>query len=176
MIIEETMEIVERVMIADMLLAAHADMDGLEIGEQAQRLSAVQEALAWLGTPWRHQARVMGAGVDCGQILAAVFEASGVLPHVDPGDYPQDFMLHADEERFRGIVERHARKVEGRALPGDIALFRFGRVLSHGAIVIKWPLIVHAYIKAGEVVLDDAEANKDLEPRLAGIWSPWGRA
>lgn len=169
------METTERVMMADMMLAAHEDMGGLGTEEQAQRLAVVQEALAWLGTPWRHQARVMGAGVDCGQILAACFEAAGVLPHVDPGDYPHDFMLHADEQRFQELVERHAKRVDGRPLPGDIALFRFGRVLSHGAIVIRWPTIIHAYVVAGEVVLDDAEANKDLEPRLAGIWSPWGR-
>jgi cell wall-associated NlpC family hydrolase len=169
------METVEQTMMADMMLAAHGEMDGLGIEEQAQRLAVVQESLAWLGTPWRHQARVMGAGVDCGQILAAVFEAAGVLPHVDPGDYPRDFMLHADEERFLGTVEAHAQRVDGPALPGDIALFRYGRVLSHAGIVICWPTIVHAYVKAGEVVLDNVEANKDLEPRLAGIWSPWGR-
>lgn len=167
------METVERVMMADYMLAAHAEMGEMRHGEQVQRLAVIQEALTWIGTPWRHQARVLGAGVDCGQILAAVFEKAGVLPHVDPGDYPRDFMLHADEERFLGLVELYARRIEGRPAPGDIALFRYGKVLSHGAIVIRWPTIVHAYVKAGQVVLDDAEANKDLEHRLEGCWSPW---
>ena len=138
------------------------------------RSRVVQEALSWLRTPYHHMARVKGAGVDCGMILAAVYEDSGVTPAIDPGEYPNDFMLHRSEERYLALVERYAHRIEGPPLPGDLALYRFGRCISHGAIVIQWPQVVHAYAVTGSVVLDDAEANLDLRERLVGFWSPWG--
>jgi len=142
--------------------------------ESTQRAAVVTEALSWLGTPYHHHARVKGAGADCGLSLAAIYEAAGVLPKVDPGEYPPDWMCHRDEERYLGVVEQYAHRIEGPPQPGDIALFRFGRTISHGAVVIEWPTILHAYAVAGEVVLDDGVANQDLAPRLVGFWSPWG--
>ena len=67
------------------------------------------------------------------------------------------------------IVERHFEKADS-PLPGDLALFRYGRTISHGSIVIAWPQIIHAYITAGAVVIDDAIANQDLVRRLVGFW------
>ena len=162
-------------MIADVMLSAHVQIEHLSSEEQQQRLAVVQEALCWLGTPYHHQGRVMGAGVDCGMLLAEVFEGAGVLPHVIPEDYPADWHLHRDGERMKALVTEHARPVDA-PLPGDIVLFRYGRCLSHAAIVIEWPVIIHAFIDAGAVVLDDATANQDLKDRLAGFWSPWGGA
>lgn len=141
--------------------------------DDRQRILVVLEALTWMGTPHRHQGRVKGAGVDCGMLLAETYEAAGVLPHVDPADYPHDWHLHRSEERFRELVEQHARPVAD-PLPGDLVLYRFGRTASHGAIVVAWPRILHSYMKAGGVVLDDATANMDLAPRYVGAWSPWG--
>jgi cell wall-associated NlpC family hydrolase len=145
------------------------------MSHEAERATVVQEALTWCGTPYHHQGRVKGAGVDCGMLLAEVYERAGVLPHVVPEDYPADWHLHRDGERMRALVTEHARPVDAPQ-PGDIALFRYGRCLSHAAIVIEWPVIIHAYLDAGEVVLDDATANQDLSERLAGFWSPWGGA
>ena len=39
------------------------------------------EALTWLGTPYHHQGRVKGVGVDCGQILISIYEKAGILPN-----------------------------------------------------------------------------------------------
>ncbi|HYL49488.1 MAG TPA: hypothetical protein VET84_09005 [Stellaceae bacterium] len=44
-------------------------------------------------------------------------------------------------------------------LPGDIALWRFGRCFSHGAIVIEWPVVIHAYLGRGCVLEDAAKAE-----------------
>jgi hypothetical protein len=70
------------------------------------------------------------------------------------------------------LVEQHARPV-ATPEPGDIALFRYGRCISHGAIVLAWPRVIHAVVRQG-VVIEDALANVDLVQRLAGFWSPWG--
>lgn len=145
-----------------------------KIREQAQRQVVVAQARTWLRTPWHHAARVRGAGVDCGQLLAAVYEAAGVISHLETEPYNHDFMLHNTEEAFLGYVERYAHRVARPALPGDIALYRWGLVISHAAIVIEWPMVLHAYVPARRVVLDDAGANTALATRFAGIWSPWG--
>jgi cell wall-associated NlpC family hydrolase len=145
------------------------------LDEMLQREAVVEEALSWVGTPYHHHARVKGAGVDCGMILAAVYETAGVLPHVDPGEYVHDWFLHRDEPVYLQIVEKFAAKIEGPAQPGDIAMYQYGRNPAHGTIVIKWPTIVHSYQRAGVVVCDDAVANQELAERFVGIWSPWAK-
>lgn len=139
--------------------------------ELAQREAVVQEALTWLGTPYHHMGRVKGVGTDCGQILAAVYEAVGLISHVDPGAYPHDWHLHRGAERYLEQVAAQAVPTD-TARPGDIALFRFGRCVSHGAIVIEWPTILHSYVGLG-VVLDDVEKNLELRDRFAGCWTLW---
>jgi cell wall-associated NlpC family hydrolase len=140
--------------------------------EAVARERVISTALSWLGTPYHHHARVKGAGVDCGQFVAAVFEEAGVIPSLVPDDYPHDWHLHRSEERYLGYVSRYARPNEGPRLPGDIALYQYGRCISHGAIVVAWPQIIHAYIGLG-VILDDAEANAALAQRFVGVWSVW---
>ena len=140
---------------------------------QQEREWVVAAAWSWIGTPYHPAARVKGAGVDCGQFLAAVYEEAGVVPRIETGEYPQDWYMHRSEERYLAFVEAHAARIPGPPEPGDIVLFNFGRCISHGAIVTEWPEIVHAYIGTGDVTLDDALANKALESRIVGFWSPW---
>ena len=141
--------------------------------EAEGRAAVVQEALSWQGTPYHHAARIKGAGVDCGQILAAVFEAAGLVPHIEPDEYPGDWCCHRGEERYLGHVEQYAHRIEGPPLPGDIVLYQWGRCISHGAIVVAWPQVIHAYVRQG-VILDDAVANSALASRQVGFWSVWG--
>lgn len=148
------------------------------MSEAEEREAVVRAARGWLGTRWEHRARVRGAGVDCGQLLAAVYEEAGIIPAVDPGAYPRDWHLHRGEERFLDLVERYAapRAAGEPALPGDIVLFRYGRTLSHGGISLGGSEILHAFISAGRVVIDDLARNLELGRRLAGAWNPWGRS
>jgi cell wall-associated NlpC family hydrolase len=131
--------------------------------------AVIDEALSWLRTPYHHGALVKGAGADCGQFPAAVFEACGLVPRLEIAPYPHDWHIHRDEERYLDIVRAHFAQV-GAPRPADIAMFRYGRATAHGSIVIEWPRIVHAYVAAGAVVLDDAAANMDLVGRLAGFY------
>ena len=156
--------------------AAEVLADAGTPGDEAQdRLDAVEEALGWIGTPYHHAARLKGVAVDCGMFLAEVFERAEVLPHIEPDPYPHDWHLHHADEQYLGLVEKFGRRVpvEGEPLPGDVLLFKYGRCLSHGAIVVAWPVFVHSYIGVG-VVLDSIETNLDMSERLAGVWSFWG--
>ena len=124
--------------------------------ETAQRAAVVGEARSWIGTPYHNCADIKGAGVDCAMLLAEVYERCGLVAHVDAGYYPPDWHLHRDAERYLDRLLLYAREVEGLPLPGDAAVFRFGRTFSHGAIVIAWPVVIHAYWAARRVVWGDA--------------------
>ncbi|HJS33217.1 MAG TPA: hypothetical protein VJ924_14580 [Alphaproteobacteria bacterium] len=138
--------------------------------ETNQRAAVVAAAMSWLRTPYHHQAGVKGAGCDCAFLLVRVFAECGLVPEIDPRPYPPDWHLHRDEERYLGWVERYAQRVQV-PLPGDVALWRFGRTVSHGGIVVAWPTIIHAYRGEG-VVLENAAHGRLAEPgRLHGFFS-----
>jgi cell wall-associated NlpC family hydrolase len=79
----------------------------------------------------------------------------------DTGYYPNDWMLHRDEERYLDGVLEHAHPVDIPDL-GDVALYRFGRTYSHSAILVDGPLSVHSYMGLGVVLTDP------LQPPLVG--------
>lgn len=123
------------------------------------REQVVAEARSWLKTPYHHRARVKGAGVDCAQILIAIFAAVGLLEAFDPGEYPMDWMLHRSEDRFRDLVRAHGDQIElEHVQPGDVALYHVGRCFAHGAVVIDWPLVIHADSRVGSVT--EAEGDQ----------------
>jgi cell wall-associated NlpC family hydrolase len=139
------------------------------------REQVLREAYTWLRTPWHHMARIKGAGVDCGMLLAEVYAAAGVVEPLPPFEhYAQDWMLHRSEEQFTAWLEKYCHQVASPAA-GDIALFRFGRTASHAAIVIEWPMVIHAYRHEGGVVVSDASKGR-LTDRVAAFYSPWGTA
>ncbi len=131
------------------------------------RDTVITEAQSWLRTPWAHAQRVKGAGVDCGQFIIGVFVGAGLVPHFDTGDYPADWMMHRTEERFLGFVEQHLDRVAA-PLPGDVAVWRYGHTFSHGAIVVDWPAVIHAYRRERGVVWGDASKGELAREHLAG--------
>lgn len=143
------------------------------MSELAERRAVLAEARSWLRTPWHHEARAKGAGVDCAQFLIAVYAACGLVPEFRPEHYPSDWMLHRTEQKFLHYLLQHTVKVE-MGLPGDIAMFSFGRTDSHGAIVVAMPdelnalQIVHAYRPERGVVLSGVTG--DLAARFAGFY------
>lgn len=130
-----------------------------------RRLLAAAER--WIGTPYHHAARIHGVATDCVNLLCSVYEEAGLTGYVDPGFYRPDWMLHRGEELFlMGVLEAHLHEVPC-TLPGDVALFRYGRCYSHGAIVVEWPRLIHAFAGLG-VVWGDATKH----PLLGGASQP----
>lgn len=126
--------------------------------ESEQRADVIAEAATWLNTPHHNGARIKGAGVDCGQFPLAVYSACGFVPEFDTGKYPPDFHLHKDREWYLGLAEKYGKELPEGALPkpADFVLYKIGRIFSHGAIVIEWPRIIHAYVGVG-VIYDDGQ-------------------
>ncbi len=133
--------------------------------EQVDKIIAA--ARAWVGTPYHHQGRLVGVGCDCIMLLCEVYHAAGLIPYVDPRPYSRDWHLHHSEERYLAGIMDHAERVD-TPQPGDIALYRFGRTVSHAAIVIDWPTIIHAWHATG-VVIDDGN-NGALSGRIDSYW------
>ena len=139
--------------------------------DHAVRQLVAAEARSWLGTPYHHHGRVRGVGVDCAQLLAAVYEAVGLVSHQELGNYPPQWHLHRGAERFLEELQRcGARPVQAPAV-GDVGVWRYGRAFSHGGVVVGQgaggvPLIVHAYIQRGVVLslaTDEPLAGHDCQ-------------
>jgi len=143
--------------------------------EQDQRERVETEARTWLRTPYRHHARLLGKGVDCAQLPAAVYEAAGMVPHLEPR-YVREWHLHRSEEMYVDWALRYAREIpREQAGRGDLGLWRYGRTFSHGVIVLSPELGIHARIGAG-VELVDLMRDEDLRPggREARFFTLWG--
>lgn len=109
----------------------------------------IAEARRWLGTPYQHQARLRGVGVDCGGLMIGVLRDLGIAEiSVDGyGPIPHAGML-------RATVERYSTRIEAPE-PGCILLM--GWLVGHEgeqhlAILTDEETIVHAYQHAGACV------------------------
>ena len=142
--------------------------------ERQGRQAVVDEAKTWLDTPYHHMARVKGVGVDCAQMPIAVYSAKGYVPaEYDPGYYFPQWFLHQEDESYLTEVRRFAKEFTGPALPGDFLVYKFGRCYAHGAIVVKWPLIIHAWRKRDRVCYGDASRG-ELASRTVKFFTIWG--
>lgn len=134
-----------------------------------QRAAVVAEAKTWIKTPWHHMARIKGAGVDCGMFILEAFERPGIIPHIEPPPYPADWNMHRSEEKYLAFVERFCERTEDPQ-PADLVTFKIGHCVSHAAIVIEWPTIIHSCLGHG-VIMDDGVANQWFAKRLAGFYA-----
>lgn len=113
----------------------------------------VEEATSWLGTPYHHRARIKGAGVDCAMFPAEVYAARGLIEPVPELDYPHDWHMHQEAERYLSAVLDRGEETEATD-PGNFLLYRWGKLYAHGAIIVRWPTIVHAVLGEGVVLAD----------------------
>lgn len=139
--------------------------------EQSGRSRVVEEAKTWIGTPYHHAASVKGAGVDCGTLLIEVYSDAGIIERFKPRKYSRQFHLHRDEEWYKQYVETWATPVEDPK-PGDLVLFKVGRLYAHGAIILDWPLVIHAMAREEFVIQDDISKSW-LSKADKIFYNPW---
>ena len=83
-------------------------------------------ARSWIGTPYRHQASVKGAGCDCLGLLRGVWREvfEDGEPEVVPA-YTYDWSEPQGDERLWRAAARHLKaKTLLAEAPGDVLLFR----------------------------------------------------
>lgn len=141
------------------------------------RADVIREAMTWMGTPYHHHGRIKCVGVDCVQILCAVYQACGVWPaEAEPGEYASDWHLSRCEQKYLEQLAPWADPTD-TPKPGDIAVFAFGRVYSHGAIVVGEGVLLHSYYRPRSVNRGGVILSRIDEEPLSGVpvvyFDPW---
>lgn len=135
--------------------------------EAGARAAFVNEALSWVGTPFRDCGDTKGPNgcVDCAMLLTRSAVDTGLLAPFDPRPYSPRWHLHRSEEKFIDwIVGRFGAVEVQEPRVGDVIVWHFGRCFSHGGILINSQEVVHAYYAAGMTLV----SRRD-EPLLASI-------
>ncbi|MBX6426738.1 MAG: C40 family peptidase [Variibacter sp.] len=110
--------------------------------------AVVQEARAWIGTPYRHQASLKGVGCDCLGLVRGVWRALyGAEPEPVP-PYAPDWAEAARGEPLAEAAFRHMVAIDCASFgAGDVLLFRWrpGLPAKHAAIATAPDRMVHAH-------------------------------
>ncbi|WP_439816232.1 hypothetical protein [Zavarzinia sp. CC-PAN008] len=138
----------------------------------------IAAARTWLGTPWRHQARTKGVGVDCANLVIGVGLEVGTLSpdRMEPllaryGAYPRQPVpgrMIAALRSFLVEVERPA----GTLLPADLPWMDWGGLPCHLGIATILadgrPGLLHAFAPARRVVEHGLSA--DIHARVRAVF------
>lgn len=140
--------------------------------EEALRLLIVAEALTWKGTPFHHYAAVKGAGVDCLHFIYSPFKELGLIPDIQIPRYDPQWFINRDENRLiEAIMKIGGYEVQPPPRPGDIMVIKIGRVFAHSAIVIDWPMVIHAHPIQKAVRVSNADVYQFFASREKKFFS-----
>jgi NlpC/P60 family putative phage cell wall peptidase len=118
------------------------------------RAEFLAELRTWIGTPYRHQGRLKGIGVDCvGLVIGAARECGIADVQVTGYDRRPDGTL------LSRMLEHVSPVAFNEAQPGDVLLFQFATVAMHIGVLSAPDMLIHAYMPNRKVVehrLDDA--------------------
>lgn len=91
-------------------------------------MAIMAAARGWIGTPYRHQASLKGAGCDCLGLLRGVWrELRGAEPE-DMPPYTPDWAEAQGRETLRDALARHLTQIAlADARGGDVVLLRMAR-------------------------------------------------
>ena len=111
------------------------------------RAEIVKIARSWIGTPYHHQASLVGCGTDCLGLVRGIWrELHGSEPAALP-PYSRDWGEASGRETLLEAARRHLFEVESKnPLPGDVLLFRLRASLpaKHVAVLATGTTMVHA--------------------------------
>jgi NlpC/P60 family putative phage cell wall peptidase len=121
------------------------------------RDAIARSALAWLGTPYRHQASLKGVGCDCLGLVRGVWrELYGEEPEAPPR-YTPDWAEAQGRETLAEAAGRHLIAVDpAEAQTGDVLLFRWRERLpaKHAGILVEPDRFIHAHDGAAVAFAD----------------------
>lgn len=114
----------------------------------ARREAIVAAARCWIGTPYLHQASLMGVGCDCLGLVRGVWrDVIGPEPE-QAGAYSADWAEACGREDLVLAGRRHFIPVATSAFEaGDVLLFRWreGVPAKHLAIAVSSSSMIHAH-------------------------------
>jgi cell wall-associated NlpC family hydrolase len=125
----------------------------------ASRTDIVSAARGWLGTPFRHQGRVKGLGLDCVGLPIMVAHELGITAKDGHAVAPMEYCDYPEQPvdgRVLRICQELMIETSKPAQPGDVLCFRVPSVPCHVAIVsdlsIAYLGIIHVNRFIGRVV------------------------
>ncbi len=125
----------------------------------------IDAARACVGTPFCHQGRAPGAGLDCIGLVICALRAGGMEGLRDRRNYSR----LPEPGALRRALETHGfAQAGGPEEAGDILLFRFNRAPQHVALAAGAGRMIHAYAPLGRVV--ECAIGPGWRRRLVGIW------
>lgn len=138
--------------------------------EEELREKIAEIAKKWVGAKYHHLGMVQYKDADCMTLLLQVYEEAGLIEHREPDYYPPDFLFHRGSEEYLEGVSEYGYKSK-LYKKGNILLYKFGRVISHSAIIIDYPTIIHAVADNG-IIFDNANQDylKKAERFNFSLW------
>jgi NlpC/P60 family putative phage cell wall peptidase len=136
-----------------------------------EREKIVAAARRWIGTPYHHQASLLGVGCDCLGLVRGVWrELLGEEPEAPP-PYTPDWAEARREETLLRAAHRHFRAIDlADFREGDVLLFRFrdGLPAKHLGVATGPAHMVHAHESA---CVAEAPITPSWRRRLAGAFA-----
>jgi cell wall-associated NlpC family hydrolase len=138
----------------------------------------ITAARTYLGTPWKHQARCKGVGVDCIGLLVGAYREAGYAIK-DCTDYgrnpnPKRFLKHLSGQFWRASgsdewdnrADPHAWQF---AIPGDVLVFFFaGVALPQHVGICTGSAVIHTYQTAGAVA--EHALSSEWKSKVHSVW------
>ena len=131
------------------------------------RSDFVLTAYLFIGTPFHHQGRLPGVGLDCAGVVVCALNRCGysVADMQGYGRIPSQGI-------FGAAVESQCDRIQqSEVRPGDLMMFAFRDEPQHIAIVsaVNPTMLIHAYSDVGKVVENGLDAT--WQGRLRGCYS-----
>lgn len=106
------------------------------------RAQIVAEALSLVGTPFVHQGRDKGIGIDCVGVLVWLRRLGLAADYVDRRDYPRQ----PSSDLMGRLLDQHLVRVPvQQRLPADVVWMAWARQPQHLGILVARDRVVHAY-------------------------------
>ena len=131
----------------------------------ATRAQIVTEARSYIGTPYHHQGRLKGIGVDCAGVVVGINKTFGLTSH-DVKGYSQQPHHGLLQQSLcdAGFTKMRLDQLE----TGDCMLMRFGSEPQHLAVYTGEGTMVHSYSKVGKVV--EHNLNDVWKQRITAVY------
>jgi cell wall-associated NlpC family hydrolase len=123
----------------------------------------VKEAESWIGTPFKHQGRIKGVGIDCYGLVVEVARHFGITKYKSPsyGRIPQPGLM------WKTLRQEMIESNLNNAKPGYVFFMAFDKSPMHLAI-FDGENIIHALALSGKCVKQ--RFTKEQAQKVRGVF------
>lgn len=123
----------------------------------------IEAARACEGTPFHHQGRAKGLGLDCIGLIVHALRAVGV----EVADRT-DYRPRPDGTSLIAALQAHGATRVAAIEAGDVLVFRYDQQPQHVALAVSSERMIHAFAPAGKVV--ESEIGAYWRRRLVAVF------